>query len=96
MSYEKRAQHTQLEKKLQEILCFSKYYQKLDILFFLKLLILNVSLIAGSVLIISDYLSYFALAISVPIAGILQMVFISIWLVNMRFSYLDFKQNKNI
>ena len=44
-------------------------------------IILNVSLIAGSVLIISDHLSYFALAISVPIAGILQMVFISIWLV---------------
>ena len=44
-------------------------------------IILNVSLIAASVFIISDYLSYFALAISVPIAGILQMAFIAIWLV---------------
>jgi len=44
-------------------------------------IILNISLIACSILIISNYLSYYALAISVPIAGILQMVFISIWLV---------------
>ena len=31
-----------------------------------------------------------------PLMGFLLGFFISIWLVNMRFSYLDFKQNKNI
>ena len=30
-----------------------------------------------------------------PLMGFLLGFFISIWLVNMRFSYLDFKQNKN-